>query len=344
MSGVLLVDWLGRGGIAQTSESWAIVLGAAGHEVIVVTRPDRELGSGAVVVTAAPHARGRVGAHRAVARAASRAIRDLGPSTVVIQNYVLPPLESPVYSAARAVGARVVVVVHDHRLHTLAAGTRVGMKQHLRSADVVVTHTQFVADGVRAFAGRTDIAVVPHPAQLGMLRHEREDLVLPGGPGHWAGHFGVLQRAYKGGDVVEALARTGADGWRVLAVGVGARDDVPGIHAIPGYASPGKLVGAVGATDVTLAPYAHATQSGVVVLGHLVGSVPVASAVGGIPEQIEHGVDGWLVPAGAPIDAWTTALATLADEDVRKEMAVAGTARAWRDHERFAARVAEVVA
>jgi glycosyltransferase involved in cell wall biosynthesis len=344
VSGVLLVDWLGRGGIAQTSESWAIVLGAAGHDVTVVTRPDRELGSGAVVVTAAPDARGRVRAHRAVARAAARAIRDLRPSTVVVQNYVLPPLESPVYSAARAVGARVGVGGHAHRLHTLAAGTRVGMKQRVRSADVVVTHTQFVADGVRAFTGRTDVAVVPHPAQVGMLRHDREDLVLPDGPDHWAGHFGVLQRAYKGGDVVEALARSSASGWRVLAVGVGARDDVSGIHAIPGYASPGKLVGAISATDVTLAPYAHATQSGVVVLGHLVGSVPVASAVGGIPEQIEHEVDGLLVPAGAPIDAWTNALATLADDEFRKELAVAGTARAWRDHERFAARIPEIVA
>ena len=343
MSDVLLVDWLGRGGIAQTSESWAIVLGAAGHEVTVVTRPDRELGSGAVAVTAARDARGRVRAHRAVVLAASRTIRDVRPSTVVVQNYVLPPLESPVYSAARAVGARIIVVVHDHRLHTLAAGTRFGLKQHLRGADVVVTHTEFVAKGVRAFAGRADVEVVPHPAQVGMLRHEREDAVLPEGPARWAGHFGVLQRAYKGGDVVETLARTGVQGWGMISVGVGAPVDVPGLHSMPGYASPGKLVGAITATDATLAPYAHATQSGVVVLGHLVGSVPVASAVGGIPEQIDHGVDGLLIPAGAPLDAWCDALTALADDEVRKELAVAGTARAWRDHDRFSARIAEIV-
>ncbi len=35
---VVLVDWLGRGGIAQTSEAWVDELDASGHDVCVVTR------------------------------------------------------------------------------------------------------------------------------------------------------------------------------------------------------------------------------------------------------------------------------------------------------------------
>ncbi len=37
-SSVLMIDWLGRGGIAQCTEAWAIELGGAGHAVTVVTR------------------------------------------------------------------------------------------------------------------------------------------------------------------------------------------------------------------------------------------------------------------------------------------------------------------
>ena len=59
-------------------------------------------------------------------------------------------------------------------------------------------------------------------------------------------------------------------------------------------------------------PYTHATQSAVVVLAHVLGSVPVASAVGGIPEQIANGIDGILVERDSGIDAWRRALGDLA--------------------------------
>jgi glycosyltransferase involved in cell wall biosynthesis len=341
---VLLVDWLGRGGIAQTSEAWAIELEAAGADAIVVTRAARELGSGAVVVDAARARRGRLTAHREVARHAESRIRDVRPDVVVVQNYVAPILERPVFDAAHDVGARVVIVVHDHRLHTARAGTRAGLRRELRRADVVVTHTHHVADGVSAYSGRDDVLVMPHPVQVGMLRHEAEPVELPEEGRLRAVTFGVLKRSYKGAPVVGLLAAQGVDGWSFLAVGTGAPEGTPGITALPGYAPPGRLTAVVGGTDATLAPYTHATQSGVVVLAHVLGSVPVASAVGGIPEQIDDGVDGLLLAPNSPVAAWRDALEHLAEDDARKAMAVAGVARAWRDHEDFARMVREVVA
>ncbi|GMU78785.1 MAG: hypothetical protein AMXMBFR46_15790 [Acidimicrobiia bacterium] len=342
-SSVLMIDWLGRGGIAQCTEAWAIELGGAGHAVTVVTRPDRELGAGRVPTIGAPPRRGRVRAHLAVARTATERIRDERPSVVVVHNYVLPPLEARVFDAARAVGARVVAVVHDDRLHTLGAGTRAGLRRRLREADVVVTHTRFVAEGVRRFTGRTDVTVLPVPGQIGLVSREPTPPRLPSGPLLWAGHFGVLRRRYKGGDLVEGLARAGVPGWGFVAAGAGAPRDAPGLVALPGYLSPEALLGVVSATDVTLAPYRRATQSGAVVLAHLLGSVPVASAVGGIPEQIEDGVDGVLLAPDAPAPAWRTALDDLADEERRKDMAVAGIARSWRDHEDFVRGIRRIV-
>jgi glycosyltransferase involved in cell wall biosynthesis len=340
----VIVDWLGRGGIAQTSEAWAIEARAAGVDVQVVTRPGRELGSGAVRVHEAPARSGRLSAHRAVAREAARLVRSQCPDVVVVQNYVAPVLERPVYDAVRAVGARLVVVVHDHRLHTLRAGTRTGLAARLRAADTVVTHSRYVAHGVRRYCGRADVEVIPHPAQVGVLRHPRES---PPGLASTderlvAGTFGVLKRSYKGGTVVGELAASGLDNWRFVAVGTGA-SATAGVTAVPGYVSPGALVGAMSATDATLAPYRHATQSGVVALAHLLGSVPIASAVGGIPEQIDDGVDGLLLAPGAPNAAWRSALEALTDDDFRKTLAANGEARAWRDHEQFTRRIRELV-
>lgn len=342
---VVLVDWLGRGGIAQTTEAWALELGRSGTTVSVVTRPDRELGSGAVPVIAAEARQGRIAAHRAVARAAASLIVETAPSVVVVQNYLLPAFERPVYAAAREIGARVVVVVHDHRLHSRVAGTRSGLRRELQRADAVVAHTHFVADGVTRWAGRKDIIVLPHPAQVGMLEHEAEapDLGFPGGE-LVAGHFGVLQRGYKGGSTVEALASCGLEGWSFLAMGRGAPEGAIGLQPFPGYASPGLLCGTMGATDAVLAPYRFATQSGIVVLAHLLGAVPVASAVGGIPEQIEDGIDGILVPPAAPIEIWREALDRLRDEDHRKQSIAAGKARAWREHAEFSTAIRELVA
>jgi glycosyltransferase involved in cell wall biosynthesis len=341
---VLVVDWLGRGGIAQTTEAWAIELTAGGTEVEVVTRGGREL-SGRGVFETPVGGRAAILDHRAVVTAAAERIRLKAPSVVVIQNYVLPPLERPVYDAARSVGARVVTVVHDHRLHTWRAGTRMGLGRQLRAADAVVTHTRFVANGVRSFCGRADAIVVPVPVLVGMLRHQPEPPELPiAAPGSaWAAHVGVIRRAYKGGALVETLAREGVPGWNFLAMGVGAPRGAPGLLGFDGYAPPGVLTSAIDAVDVLLAPYTHATQSGVVVLGHVLGAVPLATAVGGIPEQIDHGIDGELLPAAAPPAAWRDALTRLGDEEYRKELAVAGVERAWREHDVFVHRIRELV-
>lgn len=346
MSSVLLVDWLGRGGIAQAGSNWAAELRAAGRVVTVVTRGGRELGDLVPGVTGAGEGKGQLAAHRAVVEAAAQAIRDRRPSTVVVQNYVLPVLEQPVYRAANDVGARLVVVIHDHRLHTLLAGNRVGLRRNLRRADVVAAHSQFVAGAVGRTSGRP-VTVLPLPLHLVMFSPEAG----AGGPSRPAGadltavHFGILKRSYKGTGLVTELATGGVPGWRFTLVGAGAPPSVPRATTVPRFVEAGELMELVAGADVAVLPYSMATQSGAVALAQALGTAPVASAVGGIPEQIVDGETGRLVPAGAGLETWRGVLAELAaDPGWVDAMGKRARAHAWEAHDRFRAEVLALTA
>lgn len=51
-------------------------------------------------------------------------------------------------------------------------------------------------------------------------------------------------------------------------------------------------------SDVVVLPYTSASQSGVIPIAAAFGLPVIATRTGGLPEQIEDGVSGWLVPAG----------------------------------------------
>ena len=132
----------------------------------------------------------------------------------------------------------------------------------------------------------------------------------------------MLRRRYKGSDLVTQLAG-GVDGWTFRALGVGAPVERPGLTSTPTYLDAADLVRLVGSSDAAVLPYRKATQSGAVVLAQALGVVPIASAVGGIPEQITDAEDGVLITPGAGADAWRGALMDLRDDTVRKPMAAA---------------------
>jgi glycosyltransferase involved in cell wall biosynthesis len=304
----IVVDWLGRGGIAQTTPAWSRALTTAGHEVVVVTRGGRELG-GSEVRSPRDGAHALI-THRRLARLAAATVDELDPDVIVVQNYVVPALEAPLDRALRRSRARSVVVVHDHRLHSRAAGSHAGMRRRVRSADVVVTHSRFVARALRADTGRTDVTVMPLPTAAvpgaGVNR-----LPVAEGDAATAIGFGVLRRSYKGVDVVTDLAATGVDGWRFAMAGTGAPVGLPGVDAVPGYLSTSDLAATVGSATAALLPYRLATQSAAVLFAQHLGVVPVASAVGGLSEQITHGVDGLLLAPGASLADWRDALAVV---------------------------------
>jgi len=339
MTSVVIVDWLGRGGIAQTTQEWAAALGGTDHEVAVVTRGGRELAG-----LAAPNASGRIRAHRAVASYAAQVIDERQPDVVVVQNYVIPPLEHAVYVAAARVGARVVVAIHDHRLHSLAAGNRLGLRRALRRADAVIAHSRYVADAVAAWTGR---AVTPLPLPI---FHALVDAPAPAHPPfvrdadrRLAVHFGILKRGYKGTQTILDAAAQRPPGWRFGFLGVGSPAATTGVEVVSGYVDNDVLAAAVRASDATLLPYRIATQSGAVVVAQALGSVPVASAVGGIPEQIEHGTTGLLLAPNATTNGWLDALEMLRDDRRRCAMAAKARIHVQEQHDVFVAGVRKLV-
>ena len=339
--GALIVDWLGQGGIFQTSRAWARVLADAGENPTLLTRSGGEQ-FGADPVRPVTGRSLKIAAHAELVRAAAAEIRDSSPRIVVVQNYLVPVLEVPVMRAAKAVGARVAMVVHNDRPHSLLSGAGAGLSTLLRSADVVVTHSRYVADRLPPAAH--DVHVVEHPVPLGLVELAVDEQPAASDDPRTALTFGVLKRKYKGTSVIGDLARAGVDGWRFVAAGVGAPtvDSSDGLESVPGFVPAEQLVALVQAAAVCLLPYRHATQSGAVVLAQSLGTPVVASAVGGIPEQVTDHVNGRLVPADAAPELWAETLGELTPQ-VLRALGERARADAWTRHRRFAAWVGQTL-
>jgi glycosyltransferase involved in cell wall biosynthesis len=176
-----------------------------------------------------------------------------------------------------------------------------------RTRDLAVTYWQ----------PRCPVYVIPHGAEPGLRGGravrpvaETEPVVL---------FFGVWSK-YKGVEVLlDAFARVRAElpeARMVLAGDVGADIDVDTVHeragqignvdARPGYVAIDDVAGLFDSARVVATPYIRATQSGVAHLAYTFGRPVVATAVGDLPEVIQHEVTGLLVK---PDDAEELAIA-----------------------------------
>lgn len=334
MTDLVLVDWLPRGGIAQTTAAWRDVARRAGLDVVVVSRAGSEHEPDVAVAPRLPGKAGAVEAHLRLVRRATEVVRDLRPATVYVQHTWAPLLERPLLAAARAAGSRTVLAVHNARPHhRLVGGLRTGLRRLVAEADAVVVHSRHV----QAQLDTADATLVPLPEHATITRAEPVPVagLAPRGLRR-AVSFGVLRRGYKGVADLGALAAGLGPGWEVVGAGVGADRVGPGVRAHAAYLDPGELRWLVESADVVVLPYREASQSGAVSVAQSLGVPPVASAVGGIPEQVDDGRTGVLVPAGVGAAAWVEAVERASRLDRRgvHDAAAArdaGAAAAWRD-------------
>ena len=99
-----------------------------------------------------------------------------------------------------------------------------------------------------------------------------------------------------------------------------------------GYQPPEAIAERLSTATVVALPTLMDTAPNVLAEARAAGVPVVASSVGGVPELIDHEVDGRLVPAGS-VDALASAIAgVMRDPAHARALSAAGRARAERDH------------
>jgi glycosyltransferase involved in cell wall biosynthesis len=90
------------------------------------------------------------------------------------------------------------------------------------------------------------------------------------------------------------------------------------------YIGRDELARLLGQADVVVLPYVDATQSGVVALAYAYSTPVVATTVGGLPEMVEHGITGLLVPPRDEAALAEAVVQLLHDAELRRRMGAAG--------------------
>lgn len=215
-----------------------------------------------------------------------------------------------------------------------------------RTRDLAITH----------WRPRCPVVVIPHGFETG-LRDPGIRVRPASETGPIALFFGVWAR-YKGIEVLlDAFAevrRRLPDARLILAGAPGGDLDVKAVvrraqaignvDARPGYVPTGDVAKLLAAARMVVTPYTRATQSGVVHLAYTFARPAVASAIGDLPEAVQHGVTGLLVPPGDSGALAAAILTLLRDPLLAARLGEAGHRRAaagWAD---AAGRISDALA
>lgn len=254
----------------------------------------------------------------------ARRIREWCPDWVVLPWWI--PVWAPAYAflgrALSRPGAaavpRLVCICHNTRPHdrTRLGGfaDRMALRFALRAIDGFVVHATSEAERLRRAFPAREIRRVPMPdfGELAVTAPARLPVELPRDRPILL--FCGFVRPYKGLDVlIDALPAVLArervhlvivgEFWqsearhreRIARLGV-----TDAVTVVPGYVPDEVLVSFVRAANVVVLPYRRATQSAVVQLAFGVGRPAIVTSVGGLPDAVEHGVNGLLVPPDDP--------------------------------------------
>lgn len=224
----------------------------------------------------------------------------------------------------RIIGLVDNLVPHEHR-----PGDTLLSRWFTGSVDAFIAMSHTVRDQLRQFEPQKRVAYVPHPlydhygtpvSQEEAIHH----LGLPPAAGYLL-FFGFI-RAYKGLDILlRALAEPSVRALNLhliiagefygneqehlnLIAELGINDSIT-LHAQ--YIPSGNVRYYFSAADLVVQPYRSATQSGISQLAYHFEKPMVVTNVGGLPEIVDHGHSGYVVPAeeqsiaGAIVDFFT---------------------------------------
>lgn len=199
----------------------------------------------------------------------------------------------------------------------------------LGSADALIVPSEYQARIVRDWGLRPPVTVIPNPAVVVASARTREELrQVFGMSGPTAVFAGRLVMAKNLGLAVDAMRDV--PGLRLLIVGEGPeRASLARAIATAGLGDRVRILPAVSqreagdlmrAADLTLLPSDWENFPHAVVESLAQGTPVVATAVGGVPEIVEHDRTGWLVPAGDRAALAQALLRFVDDEPARRRL------------------------
>ncbi len=179
----------------------------------------------------------------------------------------------------------------------------------LKSADTVVCYSDFVRSELITRLPDKLITALPLGAYISATKDIKIDPRFAEKTKPLIACIGRIE-PYKGiSDLVDAfqiLKNRGVNA-NLLIAGRGELDDDTrykihdlGVILENRWLTPAETAGFVAGCDLLVLPYRQASQSGMISLALAIGRPVIATEVGGLPEQVDDGITGKLVPPGNP--------------------------------------------
>lgn len=335
-----------RGGIAHYNDRLRDALVAAGHEVRSVNHrrlyPDALFPGTSQVEAGRPGVAPDDGVLDSIGPASwlrvARTLQKERPDRLVVPWWhpFFAPQTLALLAGARAARVPSVLICHNVLPHEGTPLDPWVARAVYRCADALIVQARSEERTLRTLVPSATASVVPHPVyDLFMVDDARESARVEARRAlGWPDDLGLfvffgLVRPYKGLDVLlEAFSRLGDLPVGLIAAGecYGSAERYHAMHAgLPDprrvrldlrYLSRDEAQTLFRAADAVVLPYRHATQSGVIQTAYAAGRSVISTAVGGLPDVVDEGVSGLLVPPEDP-DALAAAMRRFVEEDLR---------------------------
>lgn len=234
---------------------------------------------------------------------------------LVIVHYWMPffaPVLGSILKYLRRRGIKIILLAHNLIPHEPQPGTMFFTKILLKQLTGMVCLSESVKDDAYKFRPDLPVKVLPHPVyNIYGERIDRDTALeeLDLSPDFSYLLFFGLVRKYKGLDILlHALPLVQAKGWKLLVAGefyenreeydeIIEKYDLEEKVIIYDKYIPDKEVGLLfSVAELVVQPYRSATQSGVTQISYYFGVPMIVTNVGGLPEIVDHGKTGYVVP------------------------------------------------